>query len=157
MTTQRPWAARAAVSAFVLLAACSGRSPEQYMASARDYIERADFPAAVIQARNAVKAEPERSEARLLLGTALLKANDPVAADSEFRKALALGAPRDTVLPLLAQALLGSGRADVLVREFADKPPAETAARAQFDAALGDAYSEPAADVRGYIDYVRSQ
>ena len=25
------------------------------------------------------------------------------------------------------------------------------------ETALGDAYSEPAADVRGYIDYVRSQ
>jgi glutathione S-transferase len=25
------------------------------------------------------------------------------------------------------------------------------------EAALGDAYSEPAADVRGYIDYVKSQ
>ncbi len=28
---------------------------------------------------------------------------------------------------------------------------------AAVEAALGDAYSEPAADVRGYIDYVRSQ
>jgi hypothetical protein len=25
------------------------------------------------------------------------------------------------------------------------------------ESALGEAYSEPAADVRGYIDYVRSQ
>ena len=25
------------------------------------------------------------------------------------------------------------------------------------EAALGEAYSEPAADVRGYIDYVKSQ
>ena len=25
------------------------------------------------------------------------------------------------------------------------------------ESALGDAYSEPAADVRGYIDYVKSQ
>ena len=28
---------------------------------------------------------------------------------------------------------------------------------AAMEAALGDAYSEPAADVRGYIEYVRSQ
>ena len=28
---------------------------------------------------------------------------------------------------------------------------------AAMESALGDAYSEPAADVRGYIDYVRSQ
>ena len=27
----------------------------------------------------------------------------------------------------------------------------------RMEATLGDAYSEPAADVRGYIDYVRSQ
>jgi len=29
--------------------------------------------------------------------------------------------------------------------------------RAAMETSLGDAYSEPAADVRGYIDYVRSQ
>ena len=28
---------------------------------------------------------------------------------------------------------------------------------AAMEAALGDAYSEPAADVRGYIEYARSQ
>jgi glutathione S-transferase len=28
---------------------------------------------------------------------------------------------------------------------------------ARMEETLGDAYSEPAADVRGYIDYVRSQ
>jgi glutathione S-transferase len=28
---------------------------------------------------------------------------------------------------------------------------------AAMETSLGDAYSEPAADVRGYIDYVRSQ
>jgi hypothetical protein len=27
----------------------------------------------------------------------------------------------------------------------------------RMESALGEAYSEPAADVRGYIDYVRSQ
>jgi glutathione S-transferase len=27
----------------------------------------------------------------------------------------------------------------------------------RMETTLGDAYSEPAADVRGYIDYVRSQ
>jgi glutathione S-transferase len=27
----------------------------------------------------------------------------------------------------------------------------------RMESALGDAYSEPVADVRGYIDYVRSQ
>ena len=28
---------------------------------------------------------------------------------------------------------------------------------ARMEEALGDAYSEPAADVRGYVDYVKSQ
>ena len=28
---------------------------------------------------------------------------------------------------------------------------------AAMEAALGDAYSEPAADVRGYVDHVKSQ
>jgi glutathione S-transferase len=38
-----------------------------------------------------------------------------------------------------------------------DFPAWATDYLAQMEAALGDAYSEPAADVRGYIDYVKSQ
>jgi glutathione S-transferase len=38
-----------------------------------------------------------------------------------------------------------------------DFPAWATEYMARVEAALGDAYSEPAADVRGYIDYVKSQ
>lgn len=141
MTRTRLSAALAATFTLAVLAACSRSDPAQYVASARDYLARSDVPAATIQARNAVKAQPESAEARLLLGRALLAGNDPVAAEAELRRALEFGASRDEVLPLLAQALLGRGRAEALVREFAEKPPADPAARAQFDAALGDAYT----------------
>jgi glutathione S-transferase len=38
-----------------------------------------------------------------------------------------------------------------------DFPPWADEYMARMEETLGDAYSEPAADVRGYIDYVRSQ
>ena len=141
MKLPRPPAALAAGLALIALAACTRDGPDALMASARDYMARSDYSAASIQARNAVKAQPDSAEARLLLGKALLKANDPVAAENELRRALELGGSRDEVLPLLAQAMLGSGRAEAFVREFADKPPAAGAARANFETALGDAYA----------------
>jgi putative PEP-CTERM system TPR-repeat lipoprotein len=141
MTTSRCSAAVAACLAVAALAACAPDDPTALMSSAREYLARADYPAASIQARNAVKAQPDSADARRLLGEALLRANDPVAAESEFRRALELGGARDDVLPLLAQAMLAAGRAEALVREFGGKPPADMAARAHFQASLGDAYS----------------
>jgi putative PEP-CTERM system TPR-repeat lipoprotein len=131
----------AAVLAFGVLAACSRGDPEQYLASAREYMARAEYVSASIQARNAVQARPDSGEARRLLGEALLRANDPLGAEAELRRALELGQPRDDVLPLLAQAMLGAGRAEALVREFAAAPPATPPARARFSAALGDAFA----------------
>lgn len=141
MNLMRVRAALAAGLLSTLLGACAPDGPEQYLASARDYMSRADYSAASIQARNAVKAKPDSAEARLLLGQALLKANDPAAAEGELRRALESGGSANDILPLLAQAMLSAGRAAVLVREFGDKPPADAAARARFNASLGDAYT----------------
>jgi cellulose synthase operon protein C len=141
MNRRRPGAALAAVFALIALGACSGKGPDALIASGRDYIARADYSAASIQFRNAVRAQPDNAEARLLLGKSLLMAGDPLGAESELRRALDLGHPRDEVLPLLAQAMLEGGKAEALVRDFGATPPAEVSALARFSASLGDAYA----------------
>lgn len=134
-------AAVAAVLVAVVNAACTRDGPDQLLASARDYMARSEYAAASIQARNAVQAKPDSADARIVLGQALLAANDPVGAESEFRRALQLGGNADDVLPPLAQAMIGAGKSEALVREFGDRQPASPAARARFAATLGDAYS----------------
>ncbi|MGZ8255804.1 MAG: tetratricopeptide repeat protein, partial [Burkholderiaceae bacterium] len=108
MILMRLGAALAAGLLSNLLGACTPDGPDQFLASARDYMSRSDYSAASIQARNAVKAQPDSAEARLLLGQALLKANDPAAAESELRRALESGGSANDILPLLAQAMLSS-------------------------------------------------
>jgi putative PEP-CTERM system TPR-repeat lipoprotein len=125
----------------LVAAACTREGPDQLLASARDYMTRSEYAAAGIQARNAVQAKPDSAEARVVLGQALLANHDAVGAESEFRRALQLGASPDDVLPLLAQSLIGAGKAEALVREFGDRLPAAPAARARFADSLGDAYT----------------
>ncbi len=60
-----------------------------------------DWRAAAIQLKNALDKDPSLSEARYLLGTALLQQRDSVGAELEFRKAVAAGFPDEACSPSL--------------------------------------------------------
>jgi putative PEP-CTERM system TPR-repeat lipoprotein len=137
--SRRP--AALAVLLVLALCGCNSDSTDELLASARDYMARAEYVAASIQLKNAVRSRPDSAEARLLLGRALLHANDPLGAEKELRRALELGRPADEVVPLLAQAMLVGGRAEALVREYGAVRLEDRAARAMYSAALGDAYT----------------
>jgi putative PEP-CTERM system TPR-repeat lipoprotein len=94
----------------------------------------------VIEIKNALQANPELGEARFLLGTTLLQEGNPVAAEVELRKALALKYPDELVLPELARALLALGQAKKLVDEFGNAQFASPAATARFQTPLSAAY-----------------
>jgi len=102
----------------LLLAACSGDSPESLIASSKDFLAKNDAKSAVIQLKNAIQQNPKLAEARFLLGSALLENGDIAGAEVELRKALELKHPADEALPLLARALLAGGQAKKLVEEF---------------------------------------
>lgn len=114
-----------------LLVACSKQDPQALVASARQYLDKQDYPAAVIQLKNALDADGSLAEARFMLGTALLQQRDSVGAELEFRKAAAAGYPKEALLPRLARALLEQGKLKDLLSEFADvkidSPPAQAA------------------------------
>jgi putative PEP-CTERM system TPR-repeat lipoprotein len=80
------------------------------IADARNYQEKGDSNAAIIQLKNALQSNPDNSEARYLLGTIYNKTGDFQSAEKELRKALSLGMSPAKVIPDLGQSLLGLGQ-----------------------------------------------
>ena len=102
------------------LAACSGRSNVDLLASSKLFIEQKDWPAAIIQLKSALQAQPDSAEARLLLGQTLLAAGDPVSAVVELEKALELRVDDDLVVPSIARAQVAVGDSAKLIARFGE-------------------------------------
>ena len=121
----------AAVLAILLtLAACGTKDPAAFVASAKSYIAKGDFKAAIIEAKNALQSDRDNGEARLLLATALLESGDPVGAEAELRKAIDLKVPNDRTYPLLGRSLIAQHKFDKAADELGVPPLASASARA---------------------------
>lgn len=127
----------AVLTATLIVLGCSDGSPAKMMASAKDYLEKGDPAAAIIQIKNTLSKDPASSEARLLLGRALLDSGDPVAAEVELRKAIELKAPAGQVAPLLARALMMQGQSKKVIDELAKTPTANADELAELKTVLG--------------------
>ena len=53
-----------AALAAIAIAGCGGQKPEALLASGKDYLEKNDTKAAIIQLRNALQKDPELAEAK---------------------------------------------------------------------------------------------
>lgn len=161
---------RSTISAALLaafLGACSGDSPEQLIASGKDFLTKNDSKSAVIQLKNALQADPNLGEARFLLGQALLDSGDPAGAEVELRKALDLKFASDQVIPLLARTLLASGQFRKLSDEFGKTELPNNEAQANLKTSLSQALaaqgqreqaaSELAAALAAKPDYAPAQ
>lgn len=102
----------------LLVSACARNNPDELIKSAEDYLNRKDAPAAVIQLKNALQAQPDSARARFLLGQALEATRDFSGAETEYKKAQELGYAPDEVLPRLANALLVQGQYRKLTTEY---------------------------------------
>jgi len=120
-----------AVVIVLALAGCGRNDPASLVASARTYLEKNDYKAAIIQLKNALQEAPDSAEARFLLGKSLLESGDPGAAETEIRKALDLKYSPDEAYPLLARALLQQAQYQKLISDLADHR--FTTAQAQAD------------------------
>jgi putative PEP-CTERM system TPR-repeat lipoprotein len=120
------------------LAGCSrDKSTTELLADAKQYQQKGDQKAALIQLKNAVAKSPEDGEARLALGALHLELGDAVSADKELRKAASLGVAPARTLPLLAKALQAQGKyQDVLDQVSA----AQAQGSAELLAQRGDAF-----------------
>jgi putative PEP-CTERM system TPR-repeat lipoprotein len=144
------------------LVACSKQSADAFVSEAKEYRQKGDKKAAIIQLKNALQKEPENPEARYLLGNVYNDIGDWISAEKELRKAVSLGMTRETVVPGLSKALLMQGRFQQALDETGqvpvEKQSAElstlrgnaylalgklTEAKASFDRALKDKADHP--------------
>lgn len=122
-----------------LLTACGNETPESMVASAKRYLAKNEYPAAVIELKNALLKAPNLAEARLLLGTALVETGDMAGAEKELRRALELGEPTDRVHPPLARALVYMGEYRKVVDQFEGEDLGDAGRNAELLTALGQA------------------
>jgi putative PEP-CTERM system TPR-repeat lipoprotein len=111
-----------------LVACGNNESSEQYLASAREFVAEADYKAATIELKNALRLDADAAEARWLLGRVYLETGDVQSAEKELRRARDLGWPEEDVSPALAQAWLAQGETDaVLGLDYRSLPPGPAA------------------------------
>jgi putative PEP-CTERM system TPR-repeat lipoprotein len=107
------------------LGGCNRSKPtEQLLADAKQYQQKGETKAALIELKNAVANSPENGEARLALGVLDVDTGDFVSAEKELRKALSLGVDKKRVLVPLARALEQQGK----FKDVLDVIPVEAAA-----------------------------
>jgi putative PEP-CTERM system TPR-repeat lipoprotein len=111
-------AALALAATLAVLGACGGKDEAALMASAKQYIEKRDSKAAIIELKNVIEKNPQSGEARFLLGQALLESGDPVGADVELKRALEYRHPETAVAPVRARALLAMGQPRKVLDEY---------------------------------------
>lgn len=128
------------VCAVGALAACGKPEPETLLAQARADYAKGDHRSAIVLAKVVLEAQPERAEARLLLGRALLAAGDTPLAVVELAKARDLGTPLDEVVPALAMATARSVGARRMVGEFGGIQLAQPRAAAELKTTLAAAH-----------------
>jgi len=107
---------------------------------AKEFADSGDTKAAIIELKNALQADGNDVEARLLLGSIYLKLRDGAAAEKEIRRAANLGADPSRWRLDLVEALLAQGKfSDALDRlEAANDLPEQGQSRAM--ALRGQAY-----------------
>ena len=130
----------ALLSLALLVSACGRNNPDELITSAEGYLAQKDAPAAIIQLKNALQANPDSARARFLLGQALLATGDAAGAETEFRKAQELGAAPDEVIPALADSLLLQRQYRKLTTDYADHRLASAQAQASLKTALALAW-----------------
>jgi len=119
------------------LSACSSsESTATLLAEAKQYQQKGDLKAAMIQLKNAVAKSPEDGEARVQLGMLHLEVGDAVSADKELRKARSLGVDAGRVLPLLGKANMQRGQPKAVLEDIS---PEQAKGSAQLLVLRGDA------------------
>lgn len=129
------------------LAGCNRtQSTETLLAEARDYQQKGDIKAALIQLKNAVANSPEDGEARLALGSLQMSSGDNASAEKELGRARALGIPAERVLPLLGRTLAQQGKFKEVLEQITPEAAGKSAPLLSLrgDALLGSGKTDEA-------------
>lgn len=82
---------------------------QELIQRAKDFEDKGNIKAGVIELKNALQKNPNSPQARLLLGQIYLKAGMGAEAENELQKAQKLGVNQETIKPLLGEAWLLMG------------------------------------------------
>ncbi|MFZ6645836.1 XrtA/PEP-CTERM system TPR-repeat protein PrsT [Undibacterium sp. TJN25] len=111
------------ISGAILLMASLGacnkfQSADKLVSEAKEYQQKGDTKAAVIQLKNALQKDPNNIDARYVLASIYNRIGDPVSAEKELRKATSLGLSLDKANPELGRSLLQQGQFQKILDEI---------------------------------------
>ena len=113
---------------------------DQYIQDAKQYQQKGEYRAAIVQLKNALQKDPKRFQARILLAQSYLKFANGPSAEKELKEAQKLGAEAAQVLPLLAQAYIQQHKYKEVVDKLNPDKLGSSQSRATLLALQGDAY-----------------
>ncbi len=82
---------------------------QEHIQRAKDFEDQGKLRGSVVELKNAIQKSPDNAQARLLLGQLYLKLGQGAEAEKELRQAGKHGVSRETLMPLLGEALLMMG------------------------------------------------
>jgi putative PEP-CTERM system TPR-repeat lipoprotein len=119
-----------------LMASCGKDS----MIAGMEYMKKGEYPAAVIEFKNALQAKPDSLEARLALADALEHTYDTVGAEQHLRKVLSGGGDADVLVPRIVLLMLDRGEVAKVINEFKARRLKSPEADSNLRAAVAVAY-----------------
>ena len=125
--------------ALLLISACQP-APEERVARAEAYFDKADYRSAVIELKNALRSDANRADARLLFARAAFQLGDYATAENEYTRALELGLDRPDVWLGYGRVLMDQGKAAIALERVVPNFSAETRDVATL-VFLGDVFS----------------
>lgn len=130
----------AGLAMLVALGACEKYDAAEYVRRARDYREKGDISASIIELKNALQQEPGNARARFLLGQNYLTTGDIAGAEKELLRARDYGMPVDELAEPLAEVWISRRQFKKVLTEIQVPETASAAVKATLAIARGRAY-----------------
>jgi putative PEP-CTERM system TPR-repeat lipoprotein len=116
------------------------KTDAEHIAKAKELNAEGDVKASIRELQKALRKNPNNAEARALLGQIDVSAGAGAAAEKELRRALELGAAREAIVMLLAEALQIQGKNSELVQELVPWAALDVPKQARLFAYRGEAW-----------------
>ncbi|MBL4630692.1 MAG: hypothetical protein JKY14_05865 [Paraglaciecola sp.] len=91
-------------SCLLIIAGCSEKTSDEYVALAEEKVQQNDIPTAIIELKNAIGVNAQDPKSRFILGKLYAQRGSSAAAEKELILALELGYEPNEVLPILARS-----------------------------------------------------
>lgn len=104
---------------------------QEHIQRAKDFEDQGNLKGSIIELKNAIQKNPDNAQARLLLGQIYLKGGKGPEAEKELLQAEKYGVNRESIKPLLGEALLLTGEYQRILKEIepSEKTSAQNLAR----------------------------